>query len=229
MITPVVSKVKLTPLTMAPFGELSEHIVRTCNFCAKEVDSPFSVERINQRLSGQKDFYCSFCLRNDLHTRNNKHILAMSFRSILGYYYHELYITHGHKIWLSEIEDYMQIHAEVGLINPVFSYDPITLLWFIDFAKVGISKKKIKVEEVLKTVVNVLATFNLTEQVPGIQSGRLYQKYQDAILGFYSQRYRPEGRRMLIPTLVGCINSDQRLNNILEKTRNFTLKDLLPR
>jgi len=230
----IVSKVKLTPLATPPFGELSEHIVRTCNFCAKEVAAPAYVERINQRLGGKRDFYCSFCLRNDLHTRNSRHILVMSFRSIVGYYYYEHYIgSHtpaSRRMWLAEIDDYVQAHAEVGLTNPVFNYDPNTLLWFVDFSKVGTSKKKIKVEEILKTVVNVLATFNLPEQIPGIQSTRFYEKYRDAIMEFYNQRYRPEGRKMLIPTFVGCVgNGDNRLNNVLEKTRNFTMNDMVPR
>lgn len=229
----IINKVKLTPLAMAPFGELSEHIVRTCNFCAKEVDAPVYVERINQRLGGKRDFYCSFCLRNNLHTRNSQHILTMSFRSIVGYYYYEHYIgSHSpshRRMWLSEIDDFIQVHAEVGMCNPVFNFDPVTLLWFVDFSKIGISKKKIKVEEVLKTVVNMLATFNLTEQVPGLQATLFYEKYKDAIMQFYNQRYRPEGRKMLIPTLVGCINGDNRLNNVLEKTRNFTSNDMVPK
>ena len=231
MIQPavIVSKVKLTPLATAPVGELSEHIVRTCNFCAKEVNAPSYVERINQRLGGKRDFYCSFCLRNNLHTRNSRHILVMSFRSIIGYYYHEYYSFANPRMWLAEIEDFIQTHAEVGLSNPLFSYDPVTLLWFVDFSKIGTSKKKIKVEEVLKTVVNILATFNLAEQSPGLHSTRFFEKYKDAIMEFYGQRYRPEGRKMLIPTLVGCIGGDNRLNAILEKTRNFTLRDMVPR
>lgn len=230
----IVSKVKLTPLAPAPFGGLSEDVIRTCNFCAKEVNASSYVERINQRLGGKKeDFYCSFCLRNNLHTRNSRHILVISFRSIIGYYYYEHYMNShmstNRRIWLAEIEDFIQIHAKVGLSNPVFSYDSETLLWLVDFSKVGTSKKKIKVEEVLKTVVNVLATFNLAEQIPGIHAYRLFEKYKDAIMEFYNQRYRPEGKKMLIPTLVGCIGGDNRLNVILEKTRNFISANMVPR
>jgi hypothetical protein len=33
---------------------------------------------------------------------------------------------------------------------------------------------------------------------------KLYQKYEEAIDDFYKERFRPEGKKLLIPTLKNC-------------------------
>lgn len=211
--------IKLVSVADAPNGELSDHIYRTCHFCSKQSELFPLNHRLNQRLTNSDEYYCQFCLRHNHHTRNSRHVLIMSFRSILGYYFYNHYKCFK-KMWLSEIKDYEVVHAETGLQNPVFSYDPETMLWFVNFDKVGTSRKKIKVEEVLKTVMNILVCFNLPQEVPEMWPLRFFSKYKEAIMSFHTRRYRPEGRKMLIPTFVNCGVSDPKLDD----TRHFTFK-----
>ena len=223
-----ICRVQLKPIPAAPSGELSEKVFRKCSFCEKNCEAISDQSRLVDRLAGPGNFYCSFCLRHDLHTRGNRDVLIFSFRSIIAYFYLQNYlnVTHGaRKLWVSEIEDYIESHRQAGVVNPVFLYDPETMLWFVNFAKVGNSRKKIPLEEVLKTVVSILASFNLSETTQGISTAALYAKYKDAIENFYRKRYRPSDRRMLIPTLTntGVVEPP---NCSLEKMRNFTIEDL---
>lgn len=214
--------IKLISVADASNGELSDHIYRTCHFCAKQSEFFPINQKINQRLTGSDQFYCQFCLRHDCHTKNSRHVLILSFRSILGYYFQQYYQLQK-RMWLSEIKDYEGSHTQIGLQNPVFSYDPETMLWLVNFAKVGISKKKIKIEEVLKTVINILTCFNLPQEVPGLRCQRFFLKYKEAILNFHTRRYRPEDRKMLIPTFVNCGIGETKL----DETRHFTFQKLL--
>lgn len=215
--------VKLISLPPAANGELADHVYQVCDFCGKNFELSPAVRKHVEQLSGHKSLYCPFCLRHGYNTKNNRNVLIMTFRSIIGYYYHEFYLVPHTKMWLAEIKDYIDIHARVGLISPLFTYDPETLLWFVDFSKVGLSKKKLKVEEVLKMTINILACFNLSQQIPQMRMTRFYNKYKEAIMQFHTKRYRPEGKPVLAPTLTGCVNTGSKL---LERTRVFIANDL---
>jgi hypothetical protein len=185
-------------------GELSEKIYYECFFCGKRSGLYTAERRLCEKLSGDK-FYCSFCLRHNLHQKSNRNVLVLSLRSIFAYYYYEKYLyTANRELWISEIMDYIDAHESVGLKNPVFVYDTDSFLWFIDFSKVGKSGKKIRVNEVLKTIINMLVCLNLEHHIPSVKTGKLYHKIYDAIMKFYRNRYRPEDKRMLIPTLKDC-------------------------
>lgn len=205
-------KISYRPVTIKAIppsasGELSEFVHRKCDFCEK--DCEVTAPNYAQKLSD--NFHCNFCLRHGLHTRGNRDVLILSFRAILGHFYHHHYLGHApERMWLSEIEDYAESHRHAGETNPLFLYDPETLLWFVNFSRVGTSKKKLPLENILQTVVSILATFNLWSG-PASMS-QLFQSYKEAIESFYHKRSRPEGRRMLIPTLGG---SDK------EKMRGF--------
>ena len=222
-----ICQVRLKPIPADPTGELSDKVFRKCCFCDKNCESG-SLSSVIDKLSGPGNFYCPFCLRHDFHNRGNRDVLILSFRSIIGYFYLQNYVqAHaGKKLWLTEIEDYIESHAQAGLVNPLFVYDPDTMLWFVNFSKVGNSKRKVPLAEVLKTVVSILATFNLSESAQGVSMAALYAKYKDAIENFYRKRYRPENRRMLIPTLKDCGNVVEPKSCSLDKMRNFTLDDL---
>ena len=99
------------------------------------------------------------------------------------------------------------------------------MLWFVNFSRIGNSKRKVPVEEVLKTVVSMLASFNLSETTQGISMSALYLKYKDAIDGFYRKRFRPADRRMLIPTFANTGMVETKACE-LDKMRNFTSDDL---
>ncbi len=217
--------IKLRPIKQDLGGELSDQISYRCSFCFKLVGLYPTARRICEKLSGD-DFYCAHCLRNSFNTKASRHILILSFRAVIGYYYEALYNTTPRELWISEIEDYVQMHSLVGQQNPVFKYDPESMLWFVDFSKIGRGKKKIRITDVLKTVINVLACFNLHQHVPLIKMSKFYGKYEEAITKFYRQRYRPDDKPLLIPTLAGCSEVDPK-KVCIDDTRDFTSCDLV--
>jgi hypothetical protein len=196
--------VRIVPIDENLDGELASVIHYECGFCEKTVGLYPAARKLCERLSGS-EFYCTFCLRHGFNTRSNRHVLPLSFRAIAGYYYYDKYLyATNRQMWISEIRDMMEMHEKAGLRNPVFSYDPETYQWFIDFSKIGNSKHKLRIVEVYKTVLSVLTCFNLDDHIPGVKMAKLFEKYAVAIDKFYTQRYRPEGRRILIPTLASC-------------------------
>lgn len=199
--------VKLKPSEHPP-GELSDKIHYKCRFCGKTSGLATEIREVCERIAGPDHFYCPFCVRNGYYTKSTKDVLVLSFRSILGYFYYALYCSKSRQLrsmWVSEIQDYADAHAKVGLQNPVFNYDSETYLWFVDFSKVGTGRKKIAVDEVLKTITNILSCFNLYEHSQG-GAHAYYNKFRDAVVKFHTHRYRPQGRPFLIPTLTGKIN-----------------------
>lgn len=218
--------VKITSINPPVNGELSNEIFRRCCFCEKNcLLANFQLE-IVQKLSGPEAFYCPFCLRHRFNSRGNRDILVLSFRGVIGYlyFYNYLQANGPNKIWVSEIQDFIDIHAEAGLINPLFVYDPETLLWFIDFSKVGNSRKKIPLESVHKTVINILTSLDL-HKIPGMNTSKFFQKYKDAIEVFHDRRFRPANKRLLLPTLTGCGVNEPK-NFSFDRTRNFIFEDL---
>ncbi|RDJ35519.1 MAG: hypothetical protein DWQ19_11930 [Crenarchaeota archaeon] len=212
-------EVELKPIQEELNGELSEIIYYECQFCQKNVGLRSHQRKICERLSGQQ-FYCNYCLQNNLNTKNNRHILIMSFKPILGFYFYSMYIDKK-KLYLSQIMDYLKMHEFAGLQNPLFRYDPDSLLWFVDFSKVGRGKRKLPISEVLKTVVNILACFELPRNINNFSTSRIYDKYNEAIMKFHSNRYRPLNRKILIPTLNTCGGLCDNKNFDHEATKKF--------
>ena len=228
MDEPEIADVKIEKVEEKLNGELSKDFYYECAFCQKSVRVQNEFQGIYTTLSGTW-FHCPFCIRQELNTKNSKHVLILSFRAILGYYYYGLYLNgHEAKIYVSEIKEILDSHEQTGLLNPVFSYDPETMLWFIDFNRVGHGKKKIAVEDVLKTISNILVCFNLQKYMPMAKPYTLYQKYDEAIRKWYADRSRPEGKRFLIPTLLGCgVMNPQGFT--IDETKSFVFRDLIMR
>jgi hypothetical protein len=215
--------IKLKPIEENLNGELSERIFYECHFCNKKVGLLADQRKNAERLSGEQ-FYCNFCLQNSLHTKNNRHTLIMTFRGIIGYY-HEILYHAAKKLYYSQVQDYIKAHWHTGLSNPLFRYDPDSYLWFVDFSRVGQGKKKIHVSEIHKTVINILACFNLAENIDHIRQSKLFEKYKDAIDAFHEKRYRPENKKILCPTLTGCGGQCDNKNIPHEELKNFTPAD----
>jgi hypothetical protein len=174
---------------------------RKCNFCDKEVAVNPANIRYADRLSGPDKFFCNFCLRNRLNQKDSRHTLLLSFRGIIGYYYYSFYHFTKPLMYITEIMDYIELHRQAGMQNPLFLYDHDSFMWFIDFTRVGQGRNKLPVEEILKTVTEILLTFSLQECVKDIRPYKLYAKYEEAIFKFYHQRSRPANMRVLSPTL----------------------------
>jgi len=185
-------------------GELGDNITYECSFCGKSVTIHHDMRRACERMSGTQHFYCPFCIRHGLHTRNSRNFLALSFKGITNYCF-DKYQNWGQKTeYFDAIWESIDTHIRVGLQNPAFIYDRDTMMWYIDFSKVGKGKKKVKIKDVLKTVINMLLCFNLDEHVITVRMSKLYQKYEEAIYKFYRNRYRPLDKPKLIPTMTGC-------------------------
>jgi len=204
--------------------ELSENTIYKCNFCQKNVNIQKEKKQILDKLSGN-GFYCSFCLSNNFQTKNNKNIIVLTFRSIFGFYYINLYKTQK-LIYLSQINDCIEDHVKIGIQNPVFKYDPETMLWFIDFSRIGKGKKRISLKEVSETIKEIINKFEYCNQIQGYNQEKLMEKYDDALKKFYSDRYRPANRRILIPTMSGCVDNSDKIS--FEETKKFTKLLMIP-
>lgn len=183
--------------------ELGENISTTCKFCEKLVTIP--VKTFDSHIAmGQNHFHCSFCLRHRHHHQDSDNVLLMSFKGIIGYYYFFNYRSRERSMWLSEIIDLIDEHQRVGLQNPVFSYDPEQFMWCIDFNRVGNTARKIHIEQVQETVKAILDALN-PASIKFIQYPEFLKKFTDAIDLFYTQRQRPADKKILCPTLIGCV------------------------
>jgi hypothetical protein len=213
-------KISFVPTNDALPGELSSKIVEKCIFCQKSIEINACNALVIKKLSGPERTFCPFCLRHGFYTKRNKHILILSFRSLIASLYYHTYASHTRKLWLSQIQEYIEAHEYIGLKNPVFFYDPETYLWFIDFSRVGTGKKEVPIIEVHRTILNILTCFNLANFLGPDSPNEIFVKYRDAIDLFYEKRFRPKRRRMLIPTF------PTHLKIAAEKFRNFLPKNL---
>jgi hypothetical protein len=217
-------KIKIKSIENSVSGELSDVFFRKCSFCEKDIEiSNDNLEIIN-KLSGPDDFYCSFCLRHNFHHKNNRNILILSFKNIISYFYFQNHLVEK-KMCISEIKNYLLFHQKIGEKNPVFSYDYETMLWFINFEKIGSSKRKISLDLVLKTIFNIILSFDVYDTIPEMNISSFYQKYKFAIDLFYRTRHRPKNRKILIPNFKNTGISKIEFCN-LEKMKNFHFNDL---
>lgn len=220
-----ISEITLKVIPNIKSDELSEDCLRRCSFCEKYFRVSSINSKIINKLSGSKNIYCSFCLRNDFNNKKSNEILILSFRCIFAYLYFSNYVNslQNGKMWISEIQDIINRHQKVGEENPLFVYDANTMLWFINFSKIG--KNKASLDDINKTIKDILESMNLEKNIFGLDISSFYQKYYSAIELFYKKRHRPKGKKMLIPTLLntGVVESK---NYTFEKMKNFTLNDL---
>jgi hypothetical protein len=219
------NNIKLHPIKEKLNGELAETIYYNCCFCQKTVGLYPDQRKICEKLSGTR-FYCQQCLQKRFDTKNNQHVLMLSFRGIIGFYYYNLHLSQK-KLYHSQIEDFIESHEQTGLQNPLFQYDPDTFVWFIDFSRVGRGKKKIAINEVLKTTINILSCFNLTQNIDNIKVSKMFFKYEEAILKFHQSRYRPANKKILVPTLINCGGMCDHQNVDHDMFKNFTKDNFL--
>ena len=181
--------------------ELSDTICYECQFCNKIIFLDENAHRMSDRLSGDS-FFCSFCIRHGFSTKSNRDV----------------------HMYISQIRDLIEVQAITGLDNPVFSYDPDTFMWFVDFTKVGRGKKKLSLEDVTTTIDSILDSLEVDIHIT--ESDILKDRFVESTKKFYSNRYRPINQKQLIPTLkdIAKLTKDE-----MAYTRNFTPDDLLLR
>lgn len=198
--------VSLVPLAEDAFaGELAEKTYSSCSFCSKTVGLENQAMSLIEQLSGSSGFYCPFCLRHRFNEKTKKDFLLLSFRGIIAYYYYWLYKEKS-LLSYSEILDYVNAQKATGLANPYFIYDEDSFIWFVDFSRVGRRSGRMKLNTILETVINILCCFNLCQNVPNVEMSKYFERYDEAIRKFHSNRYRPADRFQCVPTLNGCMS-----------------------
>lgn len=219
-----VHEVEVTKVDAKADNELSDTFFRVCVFCDKVVRVNPSNFKSCLNLSGKK-FYCPFCLRNNYQFRSSRNILPLSFRGIIGYYYHRLYDVTPQKIYFCQIEKMIERHAAIGLQSPALAYDPNTYLWFADFNKIGTGSNRAPFDEVVAALKSSYGTFDLKTRIGPTVEPDVWEKFNKALKLFYEQRKRPKGKRMLIPTLVGSVVQEK--DAFFEQTREFVKTSLV--
>lgn len=192
-----------------PNGELADTVASQCSFCEKLVTTSTEYFLFYKKF-GHDKFFCPFCLRHQFYQKHAKNQLLLSFKGIIGYYYICLYYDeHRRKLYKNQLADLITNHVKIGLVNPVFAYDPETFLWFVDFNRVGTSKHKVPVEEVHFTVEQIIESFRMKELVPQVDDDKFADKFADAVTQFYETRHRPKDKRILVPTFLNCGVTEQ--------------------
>ena len=106
--------------------------------------------------------------------------------------------------------------------NPVFSYDPSTFLWFIDFNKIGSEKRKAPFDDVQKNVKLMFDVFDIETHIEKNVAEAMLDRFDKALTFFYEKRKRPKDRRMLIPTFSGLVGSEKSEQETVSlESRNF--------
>jgi hypothetical protein len=221
-----VQQVKIKKVSDDIAGALADRSTITCSFCGKHSTLPDLSRALVERLSRPQELFCKFCIRNDFTARDNRHVLILTFRSVFGYMYFNGYKGKKRTLYWTQIQDYIRVHQEAGLANPAFRYDPESYLWFVDFRKVGATGRKIPVEEVKKTIINILVSLNIWSTAPGAKMATFYKKYAEAVDTFYTQRTRPENMKILGPTFKFCGLIDTK-ELPLDKTKEFSPQELI--
>jgi len=198
-----ISKINLKTLISGSNEALSDYLVSKCFFCQKTCSLPYNTFLNLHKLSGNREFFCGFCVRGGFNNRGNKDVLIMSFKNVFNYYYCHRYLSLKN-MWISEIRDIVEKHKEVGLSNPVFSYDEESMNWFVNFFKVGCTRKRIILEEVERTTISIIDSLDLRILAPEVKQESFRQKYLSAIKLFNRKRYRPKDKKVLSPTIGNC-------------------------
>lgn len=217
--TMIVSQIQLKNLIVPLSGELSDLFIRYCEFCLKKCQSNSENYSICEKLGPDSSFYCEFCLRNSFQTQRKNNVLIVSFKPIVAWLYYHNYLGGSSRLWLHQIKNLVEKHKKKGLSNPLFIYDEETMLWFIDFNRVGDDAKKIQIELVCETIEGIVECFNLETNVPSLDVNKFFSKYANAISEFNKKRERPNNKHSLSPTFIDCLPAEVKIPH--DKIKNF--------
>lgn len=224
------SEVQVIDVTSDSIIDRESLTTRRCSFCEKETPITKRGLDLLRNFSRDSKFYCTFCIRHNFHTKKRHNVLMLSFRALIGYLYYTHYYTKTPTLYLCQIQDLINWHVMIGEQNPVFTYDPDTYCWFIDFEKIGKSNKRIPLQEVFNTIHEIVSAFNPYENIKDFSGHKYIERFTEAIKDFYAKRYRPEGKPICVPTLTGCANNALMNSNTFAKSKidSGTLKNFLP-
>jgi hypothetical protein len=195
----------------------SAFISRRCDFCTKETQINNRTHQMLQSIVKGKKFFCPFCVRYDLHTKKQRHVLIISLRAMIGYLYYMRYTGRVPDLYFSQLRDMVQTHVSIGEMNPVFSYDPESFCWFIDFNRVGKAPHKIPLVAVLHTVIEMITAFNPYEHIKDFKSHKYINRFIDSLNEFYNSRRRPVDKPICAPTLHNCASNTKEMKKGADK------------
>jgi hypothetical protein len=198
--------------------ELSDKMLGKCSFCGSDFEISSEKFKNFSKLNPTGKNYCNFCLRHNFEKELHKDVLILSFRAIIAYIFFTNYsYSEYKKIWLSEIQDLIFSHVKAGENNPIFTYDSRSMLWFVDFSKIG--EGQINLEEIYKTILNMIESLHCSRFLD-IQPMSIYNDFKLGIDTFNVQRQHT----ILIPTIpIGVHNKFS-----LEKTKSFIFSSFFP-
>lgn len=206
---------------------LSDRVISICNFCDK--CSTYKIEAYKTLLKiGGGRYYCNFCIRNRFSHKIEKDILCLDFKGPIGFLYYWLF--NEDKVYMGQIQSLIKSHAVTGLQHPAFLYDYDNLTWYVDFRRIGRTSRKVSVESVIHNVYRIIDSLYLSHFDKTVNIDTLREKYTVAIKSFYKNRQRPEGKKVLSPSMRKCAF---RQNADWDKGKEFTfknqfLKEMLP-
>lgn len=161
---------------------ISDYFCYNCCFCGRFTNVS-STNSQTLKCLNNNDLYCVFCLRHRYIKPRSNHVLMISFRNVIKWYYEYLYCQER-LIYLLEIKDMIQKHQDVGLSNPVLNYDPSNFLWFIDFNDVE-RKNPSLIQEISNTMKNCFRCFEIKSH---LDVETYWKPLKSSIENFYSRR-----------------------------------------
>lgn len=184
---------KITKIRSFKFNQLKtenelikniENMGHLCSFCGTLVNFDYSdSENFFQKLCKEKN-YCLTCLRQDYGSKNDQYlnnIFMFGLNSIFFKYYN----YYPSKISLSEIKEIILNHARIGLKNPIFSYNSLNFMWFVDFNKIDNNFIEIQIiENTIKEIINCATKKMETKQT----RNEIKKKYINALNKFNKKR-----------------------------------------
>lgn len=199
---------------------LADSFFRTCAFCQKVITINKDTLQTVSNLSGQSQ-YCTFCLRHNF--KINRHVLGLSYRALIGYYYRDLYLE-KQTLYFTELTDMIEEHVAEGMAHPAFIYDASNYMWYINFTMIGDSSNKGPIDEVQKTVLRILHRFRIGKLCGLYAESQFYLRMEKSIKSYYKMRKRPPERKFLIPTLKDLVHHSN--ESIWDESRNFLPRHL---
>lgn len=194
-----------------------------CAICQTPIKYNLKKNPIHYHLS-KEQHTCIFCTKHQF-IKRKQHILVLSFRAIIAYYYQFIYcknFSNYHHLSLYEIHKIIKNHYKTGIQNPLFYYEQENMLWFIDFSHITTKDAYNITLGHVKKIYNQMRVKTLVG--PQVYK-EMWEKYRKAIDEFYKTRNRPEDRKLLIPTFYDVISKSNQIYN----TRNFRFSSLIPK
>jgi hypothetical protein len=207
-------KVEFFPVNSKINGEISDEFVKVCLFCDKEVLISQSNLRKMPRSLVENDFFCRFC---NLRKNSLPATFAFSLKALI-HHYHESFYLKGSQLWASQIEDMVEQHRISGLKNSSMDYDDESFNWFVDSSLVGDGEEKVGVDEVYKSIIEMISCFNMWNF--GIDQLLIFRQIKDAMSSFHG--WSGDSPMVFMP-------SPSSMKRVCAAARNMRRSDICPR